>query len=283
MPAPSCARAQKQTCGFRPPARAPHCARQTQPVRTRPGARHPTRSRAARSRQEARLPSLDTTTTAARVADISRLRHGCGLRPRLTTTASPSLDARACAPAPSCARAQKQTCGFRPPTRAPHCARQAQPVRTRPGARHPTRSRAARSRQEPRLPSLDTTTTAARVAIARAPRRLRPSASPDHHRFAHRLTLALARRRRAAPAPRNKRAASGRPRPLRIAPDRHSRSAARGPALSTPREAARRGHAKGRDFSRSTQQPPLRASLSLALRDGSGLRPRLTTTASRIA
>ena len=91
------------------------------------------------------------------------------------------------------------------------------------------------------------------------------------------------RRRRAAPAPGNKGAASGRPRALRIAPDRHSRSAARGPALGTPREAARRGHAKGQDFSRSTQQPPLRASLPLALRDGSGLRPRLTTTASRIA
>ena len=64
-----------------PPAHAPRCARQKQPVRSRPGARHPTRRRVARSRQGARLPSLDTTTTASRFADSSRsaTAAACGL------------------------------------------------------------------------------------------------------------------------------------------------------------------------------------------------------------
>ncbi len=256
-----------------PPAHAPRCARQKQPVRSRPGARHPTRRRVARSRQAARLPSLDTTQPPLRASlkarsprrlrptalpgnhrsasrYRSRLHHGTGLRPRLETEAR-----------------------LTPPARAPHYARQTQPDRARPGAQHPTRRRLAppckrrdcpRSIQQP----------AARLANARAPRRLRPSPSPANHRFALRLTLALARRRRASPSPGNRLApparaprcarqncGSLRPRALRVARDRHSRSA-HGPALGTPREGAWRGHAKGRDFPRSIQQPPLRASLS---------------------
>ena len=113
------------------------------------------------------------------------------------------------APAPGSARALKQKGRLAPPARAPHCAKQTQPVRTRPGARHPTRSRAARSRQEARLPSLDTHSNhpLRTSPTARAPRRLRPPALPANHRFASRLTLALARRRRAAPPPGNRTAA----------------------------------------------------------------------------
>ncbi len=71
---------------------------------------------------------------------------------------------------------------------------------------------------------------------------------------------AAPRRRLAAPAPRNKKGGLCRPRALRIARDRHSRSAP-GPALGTPREAARRGHAKRRDFPRSIHSNhPLRTS-----------------------
>ncbi len=75
--------------------------------------------------------------------------------------------------------------------------------------------------------------------------------------LSYRPLAAAPRRRLAAPAPRNKNGGLRRPRALRIARDRHSRSAP-GPALGTPREAARRGHAKRPDFPRSTQPPAAR-------------------------
>ena len=72
---------------------------------------------------------------------------------------------------------------------------------------------------------------------ARAPQRLRPSAWPGNHRSAARLTLALARRRRASPSPGNRRAA----RPSR------PRSALRETDTAGPRTARRSApHAKPR-------------------------------------
>ena len=70
---------------------------------------------------------------------------------------------------------------------------------------------------------------------------------------------AIIRRINCAPAPgfalaRKQKGGSLRPRALRVARDRHCRSA-HGPALGTPREGAWRGHAKGRDFPHQTQQP----------------------------
>ena len=117
---------------LQPPARAPHCARQTQPVRARPGARHPTRRRAARSRQAARLPSLDTATPAPRVADSSRSATASALAwpgnhrfaPRLTLALA---HRRRTAPAPA-----NRSARLAPPARAPRCTRQAQPDRAQP-------------------------------------------------------------------------------------------------------------------------------------------------------
>ena len=102
--------------------------------------------------------------------------------------------------------------------------------------------------------------------------------------LSYRPLAAAPRRRLAAPAPRNKKGGLRRQRALRIARDRHSRSAP-DPALGTPREDARRGHAKGRDFPPSIHTATTRSAprRQLALRDGCGLRPCLQTTASRIA